>query len=455
MSDQIHWHEGLFLQPHHLQAMQRHLLERSADDRRLERSYPYGLIESRLSPDALENHVIRFDRLHAVMPSGLDLRFPENATVPTLDIKRVFESSNDAFTIYLGVPLWYASRANTIERGEGDWRIKRLYQVVEQSGADENTGENVQPLQVRRINARLLLGDDDQSDLEIIPLLRVGRATGVEVGLPRQDTAFIPPCLLLRGSTVLRDLTRDLANQVEASRKELAIQLGRGGFTVENMRGVQFEQMLRLRTLNRFSARLPSLAAAPAVTPFEIYLELRELLGELAALHPERDQFDISPYDHDNPAVAFQELDARIRPYLKGAVKGRFVEIPFIREGRMLTLNLADEHLTVPNEYFLGIRTREDPRALAKLVEDADQFKLMPKSMIKLALWGVRLSEERHPPLELPSQTGLTYFRLRRADSTKMWDAAKRDKALAIRYADVESSDFQITLYMTVPAAGT
>jgi type VI secretion system ImpJ/VasE family protein len=455
MNEQIHWHEGLFLQPHHLQAMQRNLLERFADERRLQQSYPYGIVESRLSPDALENHTIRFDRLHAVMPGGLELSFPENADVPTLDIKRVFESSSEAFTVYLGVPLWYGNRANTIDRVEGDWRVKRLYHVTERSSGDENTGENVQPVLVRRINARLLLGEDDQSDLDVIPLLRIAHATGAEVGLPRQDTSFIPPCFVLGGSTVLRDMTRDLANQVEASRKELAVQLARGGFSIENMRGVQFEQMLRLRTLNRFGARLPSLAAAAAVTPFQMYLELRELLAELAALHPERDQFDVAPYDHDNPAVAFQELDGRIRPFLKGAVKGRFIEVPFIREGRMLATNLTEDHLTLPNEYFLGIRTKQDPRAVAKLVEDADQFKLMPKSMIKLALWGIRLTEERHPPMELPAQTGLNYFRLRRADSTKMWEATKRDRAMAIRWGDVETSDFQIALYMTVPEVGS
>ena len=455
MSEHIHWHEGLFLRPHHLQAMQRQGYERSATDRSLQNSYPYGVIEARLSPDALEQHVVRFDRLHVIMPSGLEFRYPENGDVPTMDIKRPFESSTDAFKIYLGLPLWYRNRGNAIERGEGDWQVKRLYQVNETSSADENTGDNVQALLVRRFNARLLLAGDDQSDMEVLPLMSIAHATGAKVGLPRQDPGFIPPCFLLRGSTVLRDMVRDLASQVVASRNELAVQLGRGGFSVENMRGVQFEQMLRLRTLNRFGARLPTLAAAPAMTPFAMYLELRELLGELSALHPERDEFDAPAYDHDNPAIAFQDLDVHIRSYLKGAVKGRFIEVAFVKDGRMHAANLTDEQVSLPNEYFLGIRTRQDPRAVAALVEDADQFKLMPRSMIKLALWGIRLSEERHPPMELPAQTGLSYFRLRRADSVKMWDVATREKALAVRWRDVETSDFHLTLYMTVPTANT
>ena len=87
--------------------------------------------------------------------------------------------------------------------------------------------------------------------------------------------------------------------------------------------------------------------------------------------------------------------------------------------------------------------------------EDADKFKLMAKRMVRQAVWGVKLNEERQPPLELPAQGGLMYFRLNRAGS-KMWDQARLDKGLAItiRGTDIDTSDFNITLYMTVPGGG-
>lgn len=455
MSEQVHWHEGLFLQPHHLQAVQRQALDRTASERRLAFSYPYGVVEARLSADALQNHVVRFDRLRVVMPSGVEINVPDSAELPPLDIKRPFEASTGTFNVYLGLPLWYATRGNAIEPGSGgDWRMKRIYQVSEIQNVDENSGENPQPLLVRRLNARLMLEGDDRTDMELLTLLRISHATGQEVGLPRQDPGFIPPCLLLGGSTVLRDLMRDLANQVEASRKELASQLSRSGFSIETVRGIQYEQMLRLRTLNRFTARLPQLVMAPSVTPFEVYLELRELLGELAALNPTKDDFEASPYNHDDPAVAFFELDERIRPYLKGAVKATWTSIPFVRatDGPYLVAEMKDEHLTQPNDYFLGIKTRQEPRAVVALVEDKDKFKLMSRKMVRQAVWGVPLSHEVQPPLELPSQAGLLYFRLNRTGS-KMWDQAKVEKGLAVvaRAPTIDVSDFQIALYMTVP----
>jgi type VI secretion system protein ImpJ len=456
---QVHWHEGLFLQPHHLQVMQRALVDQFVTERKLAFAYPYGLIDSKVSADALENLLVRFDRLRVVMPSGLEVSVPDNADCPALDIKHPFTAGSGSFTISLGVPLWYPGRANTIEtNNKDDWRTKRIYKVAESALSDENTGENPQPMLMRRINARLLLDDDDRTDLEVMPLVRITHATGEDVGMPRQDPAFIPACLVLSGSPTLRDLVRDLANQIEASRKELVIQITRGGgFAIDQMRGIQFEQVLRLRTLNKFSGRLPQLVMAPGITPFVLYLELRECLGELAALHPDRDLFEVSAYDHDNPAVAFNELSSRIRGLLRGAVTKKYMEVAFARQQNIMVAALTDEHFNVPNNYYLGIKTRTDPRALATLVEDQDKFKLMATTLVMQRIWGVKLGEERHPPLEFPSAGNLHSFELKRAESQRIWDRIRDEKSVAIRWTgdgtipDLAASDFEIKLYMTVP----
>jgi type VI secretion system protein ImpJ len=452
---QVHWHEGLFLQPHHLQAQQKYLLDRISVERELSMSYPYGLIEARLSPDALENMQLQFDRLRVVMKSGLEVDFPHSADLPAREFKRALEASGGGLNVLLGVPLWYAARGNTIERsGDADWGVKRLYRVQPVEHADENTGENPQTVLLRRVNAMLLFEGEDQTDLEVLPLLRIVPGVGQEVGVPRMDSGFVPPCLVLSGSAALREQIRDLAHQIDASRKELNIQLTRGGFSLDNMRGVQFEQILRLRTLNRFAARLLHLSAAPSVSPFVIYLDLRELLGELAGLHPDRDLYSVSDYDHDNPAVAFREIIANIRPLLRGAVQASYDKVAFVREADCMTATLTDAQLTRPNEYFLGIKTKQDPRGLAMLVEDADKFKFMAKSMVTSRSYGVKLAEERHPPMELPSQTGLHYFRMHRAESERMWERITREKVIGARWPEWELSDCELTLYMTIPAGG-
>ena len=388
--------------------MQRYLGTGVADERRRFIPFAYGLIEARLSRDELENKRIRFDRLHAILPSGLEVNYPENAELPSLDIAQAFAKGSGTFNVFLGVPLWQSARANTVSPDTTtDTRTKLLYRVGEVECLDENTGENPKPVQVRKINSRLMFEQEDPSDLELLPLLRIVRAAGEDVGLPREDPEFVAPCLLLSGSRVLREMVRDLVAQVEASRKELVVQVSRGGFSIDTMRGVQFEQVMRLRTLNRFSARLPSMLQAGAVTPFQMYLELRELLGELAALHPDRDEFSCAEYNHPDPFLCFQELSTKIRSHLRGAVAPSFLKLAFKEVNGALTATFTDDHFTQPNAYLLGIKTKLDPTALARYVEDGDRFKLMPLSLITRAIRGVELKEERHPPLELPAASVL------------------------------------------------
>jgi predicted component of type VI protein secretion system len=203
MSVKIHWQEGLFLQPHHFQRMQKSLEDEISSERRLAWPYPYGVIEARLSRDELENKRVRFDKLRAIMPSGLEVNYPAAAELPSLDIAQAFSKGAGSFTVSLGVPLWQESRANTVPvTHDADTRVKLLYRIGEIECHDENTGENPKPVQVRKINSRLMFEHEDASDMEILPLLRIVRATGEDVGLPKEDPEFVPPCMLLSGSAV-------------------------------------------------------------------------------------------------------------------------------------------------------------------------------------------------------------------------------------------------------------
>ena len=183
-----------------------------------------------------------------------------------------------------------------------------------------------------------------------------------------------------------------------------------------------------------------------------IYVEFRELLGELAALHPDRDEFEVALYDHDNPLPAFRELSAKIRSHLRGAVAPSYLKAAFSETGGVLIATLANEHFTQPNAYFLGIKTKLDPTVLGRYVEDGDKFKLMPQSLVTRAIRGIALKEERHPPLELPAQSDLHYFRIDRAASERMWQQIQTEKSAAVRWtgSDLDWSDATFTLFMTV-----
>jgi len=105
----VHWHEGLFLQPHHLQLTQRRLQVDIRAARALLVPYCYGVVESRLSHDDLADGRIRFERLRAIMPSGQEVFFPEDANLPALDIKAELARGAGGMEVSLAVPLWTES----------------------------------------------------------------------------------------------------------------------------------------------------------------------------------------------------------------------------------------------------------------------------------------------------------------------------------------------------------
>jgi type VI secretion system protein ImpJ len=449
----VHWHEGLFLQPHHLQTMQHGLQSDIRAARALFTPFCFGVVEARLSHDDLADGRVRFEHLHVIMPTGQEVFFPERANLPALDIKAELVRGAGGLEVLLAVPLWAKKRANAFRQGEtADPRVKLLYIPEEaREVADENTGENPQTIHVRKINARLVLRGDDLSDLEFLPLLRVIRASGEDAGKPRQDPEFVPSCLLLRSSPVLHSLMRDLVAQLDASREQFRIKTTTAGLNLE----VKWGQTLKLATLNRFCGSLPSVIEEGIVTPFQLYLQLRELLGELMALHPEKTTFACDPYNHLDPFRCFKELDQKIRELIRVAPGRAPLHVPFVGAPGLLRANLELEHFERPTGYYLGVKTRIERTKLALYLSDGNKFKFMPRSMEQMAIFGMEIKEENYPPIDLPGESDLHYFRLTPTSNQRRWDQIKQDKAVSLVWnnAEFDLGDAVCTLYMTLPSA--
>lgn len=442
------------MQPHHLQLMQRRLQTDIRSSRSLLTPYCFGVIESRISHDDLADGRIRFERLRVIMPSGQEIFFPEDASLPALDIKAELVRGAGPLEVLLVVPLWTKNRANSFRPGEHcDPRIKLLFIPEEARDlADENSGENPQAIHFRKINARVALKGEDLSDMEALSILRVVRGAGEEMGRPRQDPDYVPPSLLLRSSPTLHDLMRELAAQLNASREESRVKAfaGSGGLGLE----ARWELTMRLTALNRFCGSLPSVIETGIISPFALYLQLRELLGELLALHPDKGLFDCEPYDHLDPLRSFRELDRKIRGEIRVSRATEPLRVAFAGSPGLLRAALEQQHFEKPTGYYLGVKTRVDRTKLALYLGDANKFKFMPRSMEGLAIFGVELKEEPHPPLELPGQSDLHYFRVQPTSNPRRWDTIKAEKAISLIWnnADLDLSDATFNLYMTVPS---
>jgi type VI secretion system protein ImpJ len=447
----VHWHEGLFLQPHHLQIMQRRLLTDLRQARTLHNPYCFGILEGRISDDHLADGRVFFERLRAILPSGQEVFFPEDANLPPLDIRAELTRGSGPLEILLAVPLWTKNRANAFRQGESaDPRVKLIY-IPEEAReiADENSGDNPQAVPIRKINARLVLKGDDLSNMESLPLLRVMRTVGADSGKARQDPDFAAPALLLRSSPVLHGLARDLVAQLNASREQLRLKASGGGLGLE----VKWELISKLKTLNRFCSSLPSLVEEGLTSPFQVYVAFRELLGELLALAPEKNIFDCEPYNHLEPLQAFRELDQKIRPEIRMAPGKEPLKVQFAGSPGLLRAELEPRHFEVGTGYFLGVKSKVDRTRLASNLVDPNKFKLMPSSMQQIAVQGIELKEADSPPLDLHRENNLYYFLLVPTSNQRRWEQIVREKAMSLVWnnTQLDLSDTTFTLCMTQP----
>jgi type VI secretion system ImpJ/VasE family protein len=383
------------------------------------------------------------------MPDGVEVRVPEWTELPALPITGQLTRSTGGFTVHLGVPIRKDGRLYSVE-AETDSRIKTHYRLREVECDDENTGDHPQKILFRQVNARLLLEQDDRSDLQSFPLLRIQRAFDREKDVPCEDPGFVPPCLVVGGSPVLQRIVTELAAKVESIRDDLAARLAAGGMGAD----AKLERTLRLRTLAHFGGSLPALAESRMTPPFDLYLALRQLLGELAALIPAEVDARCIPYNHDDPLPCFLELDQKIRRALKER-KDNVIEVPFdsLTEAGNPRASLAGHDLTRPTAFYLGIRTNLDRTDLTNYVRERGRFKLMPESLEGSAIFGIELRSENFPPSELPPQSGCYYFKALIRESQR-WPTVQNDQSVILEWlrSEINLSDATFALYLTLPA---
>ncbi len=454
LNGQIRWSEGLFLQPHHFQYTQRQIEQRLQSDLKA-LYYPYGAIEMKVSDDQLNNHIVAFDNLRAIMPSGAIVDFPGNSVLPSLNIRDLFGSINEAITISLALPLWYSKRSNVCEGHACN--VNKHYCVDRQEIYDENTGENAEIVDVLKYNARLVTNYDDTGDLELLPLLKVMRATGEDSGLPRRDKQYIPPCFSVGGSPSLNKDIRDLMNQVIASRNEAWNVLQRSNISFENLRGLQFENVWKIRTLNRYSGLFKSfLPILPKMHPFDVYLYIREMISELSVFVMDTDLADVADYNHDNLGYVFKEVSNILRSLMTGQSKSRYAKLKFELEGsaNIYIAKVDKDFIDNAKDYFLCIKTSKTNKEVISIVENADKFKFMPKSIARRPIFGIRLEHENCPPPELPTPSGACFFRILIKESGMVWSKFLQERELAIHWPEMTGTDFEIHLFTIIDGEG-
>ncbi len=447
----LHWNDGLFLQPHHLQRLQRTAFLYGRANRSVYMPYPCGLIDFEVDLEALASARVLVKRFSAVMPDGAEISMPGNAVLPPLDLTNTVKEHPEDITVFLAVPLWSEFDANLVE--DGKTAAKRLYLTREHQARDENTGDNEITIVTRQINARLITQFDDAADMQLLPVLKLTSVS--DEGADKKlavDEKYVPPFLVLTKDCALTGMATDLVYETRRCRDKVLNDLTVSQFKPETFSGIDAYNVMQLRVLNLYENRLSSLLTLPNLTPYALYLELRSFLAELMGVHPVNAIGDVQNYVHQDCAPQFVELINDIRSLISAEGGASYIRLAFApaADGDCLYAALTADNIVKADEYYLAVHCGADDRAVVSALEKGDTFKLINPAAKLMRARGVKLTEMRYPPRFLPGLNNTLWFKLQLDESPRTWQAICEEKGVIIDCARDLFPNLDVALFLTV-----
>lgn len=452
----IHWAEGLFLEPQHLQRSQVLTQQQTWQTLSLCLPYAYGLIDLEIDEEALEAKRIVLTKLSAIMPDGTEISMPGNCRVPPLQLdlnppvanaqmstNPAWQAGSSGLMVYLSLPSLSVTDSNLGVKNKSG-----RYSLAAESMLDENTGDNEVSLIVREYNVQLTTKDQATTSHCVLPICRIRYSSQLKLQL---DKTYLPPFVTVSDSCPLLPWATELLFMLKNCRVNLEADIEKDGFDSKLVTGADMLRLTQLAALNSFIERAENFLQPQKITPFALALELCDLLGRLSVLNPLAHAR--SPlYQHEDAFPMFQELSLRIRTLLsRGNTSQEFacLEFGLDQQGFLGLFNLPDTFFSA-GQYFLAVSFECELKERIADVENGDNFRLLDVESFKDRVRGVKLMHLRYPPHFLPSLNHTLWFRLMIEDSLKVWDYIREDRAMVIDYAPSLFVSLRASLYFSV-----
>lgn len=405
----VHWREGMFLCPQHMQAFARELGARVHRGESVGRPGSHGLLSIQVNETELAQDVFLLDRAEIVFGDGTLANFPLTATVEKRSFAEHFTGTE--LDVYLGI----ASRRENIpvvEEGSTEAR----YEVYPKKQYDENIRDSERQLEFRKIVGRLFFGDEKRGDYECVHIARL-----IRVGRPEPHSelcpTFVPPILACGASQVLVRRMKKITAGLRAQARDLSTRVPSMSALSSVEKGADISGLIKLQAVNSCLGGLEQLARVGEIHPFDAYVWLANAIGELSIFGGDRVCPDLPPYDQDSLTDCFDEALRVLEALTLSEVAVPYDTANFqkdpMREGFYIG-TIPTDWLEGHPMFYLGVEMGVEPEKIVELV--AGGVKLVPEGEIERVLQGVvpgiAMTHVRQPPMAFPKPPGQHYFKI-------------------------------------------
>lgn len=421
------WHQGLFLQPQHMQYLDAYHRNFTMALVSKTRPYFWGWIELEIDPDALQSGAFLCKKLTGIFPDGAFVSFPDNAVLAPRNFESVWRDRKQNLPVYVAVKRTSSQDPNvTLVKNDQDALAAKTRYATKAAGIEYNDGyqgSGSATLKQVEYVARLCFGTerDGMDDYVFLPIAEITQE-GKEFGL---DERFIPPCINIGASRVISNILLTLKNNLMGRARLLESYKTSGAGEQGGLSGAAVTNRLALATLARYIPLLMHLMDSDRIHPSDVYGVIRQLAGELSIFSSKmdlssdssEDGLRVLPYDHDDLNQCFHTaLD------VIGQVLGELTVGPEL----LVSLKREEAHKFVgalPKEFFerkhsvyLLLRTRETFKGFIDAF--LNYAKLGATGQVDVyarrALPGVNLMHLQGKPIGVTGQPNTQYFMIER-----------------------------------------
>lgn len=449
----VHWYQGLFLRPQHFQAAERFWEELGSTSEQWDHPCGYGLQALEFSKEAIANGQFEVYAVKARLRDGTLVVLDIGQQPDRIDLKEAaaravkqplaaglgeaFEKA-ETVRVYLAVPRLKMGRVNVAAaEGGNDARYGESLLSVQ----DETRGGDDQELQFRTLNVRLLLSTQDVSGYEILPIAQIKRASE-GAAAPQLDKDYIPPVLTIEVWPGLgRGIVRAIYDMIGQKIEVLSQQLQDRGIGLAAQEPGDADRIEMLAQLNGAYGVLSVLAFSPGVHPFTAYAELCRIASQLAIFSRERRATGLPPYDHDDLAGIFKQIQLRIETAINSVRDYEYQMRYFMGVGLGMQTTLEPRWFNSDWQWFIGVRkgdlTTQEIRDL--LSPGQLDWKFGSSRQVEMLFQhraeGVQLTPVERPIRALPVRQEWVYYEVLRKENPA-WRDVQQTQTLALRLRD-------------------
>ncbi|MEY4750582.1 MAG: type secretion system baseplate subunit TssK [Pseudomonadota bacterium] len=426
--NKVMWTEGMFLQPQHFQQQDRYTGRQL--DARLSAVSPWawGLTALQVDETALLQGRVALTSARGVMPDGtVFLVTDDDPAPPALEVPADVRDQ----IVVLALPM--------IQRGvvesdveAGDTAMPPRYHAIDVNVADGHAANlREAPLQIGRINLRLLLARDANQGYTSLGVMRIveRRADG-RVAL---DPQYVPPMLHAPAHNVLDGYLGEIHGMLHQRGEAIAGRLAQPGRA-----GVgEIQDFLLLQVVNRYQPLFAHLRLLPVLHAERLYDLCLGLAGELCTFRESRRPPNYPAYRHDDLAACFKSVMIDLRQSLSMVLEQTALPIDLQdRKHGVRVAIIADVQLQRSAQFVLAVNAHMPGEALR--ARFPTQVKIGPaerlRDLVNLQLPGVGLRPLPVAPRQIPYHAGFTYFELETRGS-ELWKQLETSGGLAMHIA--------------------